>query len=172
VPGSADTYLCLGPGWSTLCNTPFRRHKSWVHEGGSCAPLIAHWPKGIKDRGELRHTYGHVTDIVPTIFHLADVSPDEQEEVKLPGQSLVPLFEKDTDWQHPVWYCHHGNRAVRVGDWKLVAAKDEPWELFNLKEDRTESFNLAGEKPGKVLELEKQWNRMLDDFRETSMTIR
>jgi arylsulfatase A-like enzyme len=29
VPGSAKSYLCLGPGWSSACNTPFRRHKTW-----------------------------------------------------------------------------------------------------------------------------------------------
>ena len=29
-PGSAATYLCLGPGWSTTCNMPFRRHKTWA----------------------------------------------------------------------------------------------------------------------------------------------
>ncbi len=38
-PGSADTHLCLGPGWSTVANTPFRRHKTWVHEGGIATPL-------------------------------------------------------------------------------------------------------------------------------------
>lgn len=40
-PGSRKTFLCLGPGWSSCANTPFRRHKTWVHEGesrrhGSC----------------------------------------------------------------------------------------------------------------------------------------
>ena len=30
-PGSAETYLCVGPGWSSAANTPFRRHKTWVH---------------------------------------------------------------------------------------------------------------------------------------------
>ena len=67
-PGSAATYLCLGPGWSTTANTPFRRHKTWVHEGGIATPLIVHWPKGIAGRGELRHNVGHVIDVVPTIL--------------------------------------------------------------------------------------------------------
>jgi len=30
--GSAGTFLSLGPGWSALANTPFRKHKTWVHE--------------------------------------------------------------------------------------------------------------------------------------------
>ena len=32
-PGSASSYFCLGPGFSSASNTPFRRHKTWVHEG-------------------------------------------------------------------------------------------------------------------------------------------
>lgn len=27
------SFLSIGPGWSSLANTPFRRHKTWVHEG-------------------------------------------------------------------------------------------------------------------------------------------
>jgi arylsulfatase len=34
APGSEKSYLCLGPGFSSAANTPFRRHKTWVHEGG------------------------------------------------------------------------------------------------------------------------------------------
>ena len=61
------THLCLGPGWSTVANTPFRRHKTWVHEGGIATPLIVHWPQGVAARGDLRHDPGHVIDIVPTV---------------------------------------------------------------------------------------------------------
>ena len=71
APGSAATHLCLGPGWSTVANTPFRRHKTWVHEGGIATPLIVHWPRGIAARGELRHDPGHVIDLVPTILEVA-----------------------------------------------------------------------------------------------------
>ena len=70
--GSADTFLCLGPGWSNAANTPFRRHKTWVHEGGIATPLIAHWPARIAAHGELRQAVGHVIDVVPTIMKLAD----------------------------------------------------------------------------------------------------
>ncbi len=63
--------LCLGPGWLTVSNTPFRYHKTWTHEGGTATPLIVHWPAGIKDRGELRTQPGHVIDIWPTLHELA-----------------------------------------------------------------------------------------------------
>jgi arylsulfatase len=164
TPGSADTYLCLGPGWSNMCNTPFRRHKTWVYEGGSCTPFIVHWPDGIAAQGSLRHTHGHVIDIVPTILDMAGVSSDSLTKIPLPGRSLRPIFEKDENWDHPIWYYHEGNRALRVGQWKLVADKDKQWELFNLKEDRTESNNLANSLVEKVLEMEKQWIFMLEEI--------
>ena len=168
TPGSASTHLCLGPGWSNMCNTPFRRHKTWVHEGGTCTPFIAHWPDGIASRGDLRHTHGHVTDIVPTILDLAGAETPNQEKAPLPGQSLKQIFKKETNWEHPLWWYHEGNRALRSGDWKLVAAKNEDWELFNLDLDRTESDNLAGSNPDKVIEMEKQWTDMLDEIREVA----
>jgi arylsulfatase len=62
VPGTAATHLCLGPGFSSGANTPFRRHKTWVHEGGISTPLIVSWPRGIPARGELRHNPGHLID--------------------------------------------------------------------------------------------------------------
>lgn len=168
VHGSADSYLCLGPGWSNMCNTPFRRYKTWVHEGGICTPFIVHWPNGISARGELRSTHGHVIDIVPTILDLAGVSDHNQKQVSFPGQSLRHLFTNDTKWQHTLWWYHEGNRALRDDNWKIVAAKDEEWELINLDKDRTESNNLAGSNPDKVREMEKQWNKILHDIREVA----
>ncbi|HMO87416.1 MAG TPA: sulfatase-like hydrolase/transferase [Lacipirellulaceae bacterium] len=47
-PGAAESYVCLGPGWSRAANTPFRRHKTWVHEGGIASPLIVHWPRNCR----------------------------------------------------------------------------------------------------------------------------
>ena len=158
--GSAYTYLCLGAGWSTACNTPFRMHKTWVHEGGTCTPLVAHWPKGIKGRGELRATPGHVIDMVPTILELAGLPkayPPPNAPAG-PARSLVSAFAKDVPIKrNSIWWFHDGHRAIRVEDWKLVSLENQPWELFHLGKDRTETRNLAGQMPGKVRELEKLW---------------
>ncbi|MEX0977649.1 MAG: sulfatase-like hydrolase/transferase, partial [Pirellulales bacterium] len=61
--GSAATFLCLGPGWSSAANSPFRRHKTWVHEGGIATPLVVHWPRGIASKGELRRDPAHLVDV-------------------------------------------------------------------------------------------------------------
>jgi len=47
----------------------------------------------------------------------------------------------------PIYWEHQGHRAVRCGDWKLVASHREPWEIYTLAEDRTETENLAARYP-------------------------
>jgi len=169
-PGSAATYFCLGPGWSTVCNTPFRRHKTWVHEGGIATPLVVHWPRGIAARGELRHTPGHVIDLVPTILEVAGGTPPPGTKgtrvPPLPGRSLVPALASDGSVSREyLWWLHEGNRAVRVGDYKLVAAgADGPWELYDLTSDRAESNNLAATMPAKVQELARFWLARAREF--------
>ena len=162
--GSSDSYLCLGPGWSTVCNTPFRRHKTWVHEGGICTPFIVHWPDGIYSKGELRHTPAHIIDVVPTVFELVGIS-DKDNRVPLPGKAITTLFEGDKKREHPLWWYHEGNRAYRSGKWKIVAAKGQKWELYNLDEDRSESNDLTSHNPVVAEELIKSWSKVLEEFR-------
>ncbi len=168
-PGSAKSFLCLGPGWSSASNAPLRLHKSWVHEGGISTPLIVHWPKGIAAHGELRRNPGHLIDLAPTILELAGGKWPEsfngQPVPANPGKSLVPAFSKDGSVAHEsFWWFHEGNRALRVGDWKLVADHTSPWELYNLNDDRSESHNLAAEHPEKVRALEEIWTRQMESF--------
>jgi arylsulfatase A-like enzyme len=184
-PGSAGTHLCLGPGWSTVANTPFRMHKTWVHEGGIATPLVVHWPAGIKARGELRKNPGHVIDFVPTILEVAGGKRIETVEGKpvpaAPGKSLVSAFANDNSVSRDnLWWSHEGSKAIRIGDWKLVAAspslrgrgndeaeatqKPGDWELFDLSTDRAETNNLAAKMPEKVKELANVWTQKQDEF--------
>lgn len=162
-PGSAGSFLCLGPGWSSCANTPLRRHKTWVHEGGISTPLIVHWPNHITTPGALRHNPGHVVDIVPTILEAAGVEPNhvwkDQPVPTPPGKSLVPVLATDQSVTHEcLWWLHEDNRAIRVGNWKLVQDnKNKVWELYDLEQDRAESVNLAAQQPDKVQELQQLW---------------
>ena len=170
APGSAESFLCLGPGFSSAANTPFRRHKTWVHEGGIATPLIAHWPKGIAARGEVRHTPGHLVDLVPTMLEIAGGKRIEnwagQPTPVPPGRSLVPAFAKDVTVSHDsIWWQHEGNRALRVGDWKIVAAgKAGAWELYDLSTDRAESKDLAAQQPDRVQAMAATWTRQMEEF--------
>lgn len=163
--GTGATFLSIGPGWSSLANTPFRRHKTWVHEGGISTPLIVHWPAGYTARNELRHTPGHIIDMVPTILDAAGIKPittwNNQPVPTPPGRSLLPLFIKDGPALHEsIWWLHEENRALRIGNWKIVSAgKNTPWELYDLTSDRSESINLAHTMPEKVKELASKWEQ-------------
>lgn len=171
-PGSPRTFLGIGPGWSTFCNTPLRLHKSWVHEGGISTPLIAHWPDGIAAHGELRRNPGHLIDIAPTILELAGGQwPTAWGKAKVPpppGKSLVPVFTKDNSVRHDFfWWFHEGHKALRVGDWKVVSlGGSSPWELYNLRTDRSEMHDVAAANPERVHELSGMWEQKMEEFRK------
>ena len=172
--GSAASFLCLGPGWSSAANTPMRRHKTWVHEGGISTPLIAHWPAGIKARGELRHRPGHLVDVLPTLLELSgSVKPATIRGAAVPpapGRSLAGVFAKD-DPSLPgyLWWQHENHRAIRAGDWKLVALKGGEWELYDLSKDRGEFNNLALAQPERVRELSALWEKQ--SLENTSLAV-
>ncbi|MCP4310164.1 MAG: arylsulfatase [Bacteroidetes bacterium] len=160
VPGSADSYICLGPGWSTAANTPFRLHKTWLHEGGIATPLVVHWPTGIKDAGSFRSIPGHITDIAPTLLELAGGDPAVLNgRHEAPGISLLPFFRKEIQIDRPPIFFHHQQKsALRHGDWKITTIEEGgEWELYDLSTDRGETRNLAGENPEKLEELISLW---------------
>ncbi len=168
APGSAESYLCLGPGWSNAANAPFRRHKTWVHEGGIATPLIAHWPAGIAARNELRRDLCHVIDFLPTVTDLAGGAPALPAGAPpLPGLSLAPAFARDGALARgELFFSHEGNRALRDGSFKLVSAKrdGDAWSLYNLAEDRCEQRDLAGAFPERVSAMAARWQALSDRF--------
>jgi arylsulfatase A-like enzyme len=169
APGSASSFLCLGPGWSRAANTPFRRHKTWVHEGGISTPLVVHWPAGKLMAGGLRTQTGHVIDLVPTIVELCggQVKPADPATPKLAGESLAKVLTENASLdQRDLWWLHEGNRAVRRENWKLVASHDQPWELYDLANDRSESVDLASQNPDLVKKLTEAWQAMFEKVKK------
>lgn len=161
--GSANSFHSYGRSWSNASNTPFRLHKHWTHEGGCSSPLIAHWPQGIAARGTLCPQVGHIIDLLPSFLELAGASlPTENTHGPvqlLEGISLVPSFTGTGTRERELYWEHEGNRAVRTGDWKLVAnGKNGPWELYNIAEDRTELRDRTKDLPEKTAEMQKQWH--------------
>ncbi len=163
VTGIRESHRCLEVGWANAANTPFREHKMWVHEGGISTPLIVSWPKGLAAKGKLTLQPGHVIDLMPTFLELAGVTYPKtfagRTLTPLPGKSLVPVLRSKSLGERTLAWEHEGNRAIRVGDWKLVAAFRGAWELYDLRRDRVELNNLAAQRPDQAKELARQWQQ-------------
>lgn len=182
-PGPEDTYCSYGVPWANVSNTPFRKYKCWIHEGGISTPLIVHWPTGVSDQGALRGQPAQLPDIMATILDVtgADYPTHIGHREILPheGHSLRPVFDDKPHSREILTWEHEGNCGIRRGKWKLVreyvrsgglSAMGDPslkpgsqgWELYDIETDRSELNNLAGEHPALVGELAALWEAWAD----------
>jgi arylsulfatase A-like enzyme len=160
VPGSEtgtrESHRCLEVGWANAANTPFREHKM-------SSPFIISWPGRISATGTFTNQVGHIIDLMPTCLDLAGVAYPQDFQgrklIPLEGHSLVPILQGQEIGPRKLAWEHEGNRAIRSGDWKLVASFRGPWELFDLNSDRSETHNLAATHPAEVEKLQSEWNR-------------
>ena len=161
-PGPGDDYVAVGPSWGWAQNAPFRRYKSWVHEGGICTPFIVRWP-GHVQAGTINRQVGHIIDLMPTFLEVAGgkypKTYNGNKILPVEGRSLVPVLEGKTRPQpdYLAWEWS-GNRAYREGQWKVVWDKlVEKWELYDIPVDRTETRNLAAEHPDRTEAMAAKW---------------
>jgi arylsulfatase A-like enzyme len=173
--GSPDTYNHYPTGWAVAFSTPYRMFKRYSqYSGGTCDPLIIHWPKGIKAKGEVRDQYHHCTDIMPTILECCGVEmPDVVDGIKqspLAGVSMKYTFDdaKAPTTKETQYYEMFGTRGIWHKGWK-AATEHSPmpsdmgnfdkdrWQLFHVEEDRAEAHDLADQHPKKLKELQDLW---------------
>lgn len=154
-PASFTAYEYPG---ANVSNTPFRYFKRYVYEGGIATPFVAYLPGTVK-AGRTSSQPAHITDIMATCLELAGVAYPKTYKgntiTPAEGTSLLPLF-KGKKWERKdaIFFEHEGNRAVRLGDWKLVSEYPQNhWQLYNLKADRSELNDLSSQYPQKVKEL-------------------
>ena len=176
MPGPPESYTAYGLNWANASNTPFREYKHWVHEGGISTPLIAHWPAGISSQGAFRSEPSHLIDIMATCVDVAGAAyPDTyngQLIRPMEGESLLPVFNGQALEREAIYWEHEGNRAVRMGKWKLISKASkkrsfiwdkvnvlaaENWELFDMEMDRTEMNDLADSHPDLVKQMSEMW---------------
>jgi arylsulfatase len=169
-PGPRGSFWGYGPPWANASNTPFRKFKQLVHEGGIATPLICSWPAGIVAPGRIERQPGQLMDIMATLLDLTGAAypktRDGQAIAPADGLSFAPVFRGGRRPEHPAMFWeHNGNQAVRVGDWKLVAMQSarKGWELYDLAADRTELRNRAADFPDRVKEMGTLYQRWADD---------
>ena len=156
LPGGPHTFMSYDLPWANASNAPFRLYKHWVHEGGISTPLVAYWPASIQPN-QIVHQACHIVDIMPTFLDAAGIAhPTEyngQTVTPLEGESFLPLLQ-GSNWsrQGHIYWEHEGNRAVRLGQWKLVSKHGGQWELYDMQEDRTELNDLSAKNRPKVEE--------------------
>jgi arylsulfatase len=163
--GGPYTFHSVGHNWANAQNTPLRRYKANVHEGGACVPCIVSWPKGLEaEAGGITRQRGHMVDILatcielaqaeyPTVFNGFPILPNE-------GTSLVPTLRGGRQDPDRAYYFKHNNtHAVIKGEWKIIREKGREgrWHLYHIGREKTEMTDLAEENPDRVRELSALW---------------
>ena len=175
--GGPKSYPHYPAGFAWALDTPFQWAKTIAsHLGGTRNPLVIHWPKGIRARGELRSQFGHVNDIMPTILEaIGRTSPEVLAgKTKLPfdGTSLVYSFDDaSAKSRHQTQYFEvFGHRAIYHDGWMASAFRgrapwrpldsfphplsEDRWELYDLDHDFSQARDLAAKEPERLKALQ------------------
>ncbi|HEY3671210.1 MAG TPA: arylsulfatase [Acidimicrobiia bacterium] len=172
-------------GWTMAGNTPFKRWKREVHEGGVADPCIVRWPARFAgEAGAIRHQFTHAIDVMPTVLDLIGVQvPDRirgQEQSPIHGASFANLFAEggaDAPAQRTTQHFEMlGSRALYQDGWKAVTFKplgpitadtssntfmapfdDDVWELYQVEVDPSEVHDLAADEPERLASMIEQW---------------
>jgi len=170
-------------GWTMAGNTPFKRWKREVHQGGVADPCIVRWSAGLpSSAGGIRHQFTHAVDVVPTVLELVGIEPpeviDHVPQSSMDGVSFAYLLGPDGASAPERHVTQHfemfGSRAIYHRGWKAVTFHpvgplygdgldpnapfdDDVWELYHVAEDLSEVHDLAKDRPEQVAELVSLW---------------
>ena len=174
--GSADTYEHYPTGWAVAFSTPFQMFKRYSeYSGGTSAPLVISWPKGIKAHGEIRNQYHHSVDIVPTLLEIAGLEMPKVyhgvQQYPLSGVSMRYSFDAAPDaptQKKRQYYAMLGTRGIWEDGWVAASVHaaisgkghfdQDAWQLYHVDVDRSESKDLAKEQPEKLKSLIGVWS--------------
>ncbi len=181
--GSASTYPHFSAGWAVAMDVPFTWTKQVASDfGGTRNAMVIHWPAGIKAKGEIRSQFGHVIDIAPTIYEIANVpAPKSVNGIlqdPIEGSSLVYTFnDAKAIEKHNVQYFEmFGNRGVYEDGWlartihrlpwatKNIPLSDDVWDLYNTNEDFSLSNNLAKKNPDKLKAMQELFMKEAEKY--------
>jgi len=172
--GGPETYPHMAAGWAVAFDSPFQWTKQVASDyGGTRVGMVAHWPKGIKAKGELRTQFGHVIDIAPTVLEAAGLPEPKivngTPQIPMEGKSLVYTFDNaQAKERHTTQYFEiAGNRAIYHEGWfartihrapwepkSRRALEEDIWELYDTRTDFSLANDLAAKNPAKLKELQ------------------
>ncbi|MCP5538925.1 MAG: sulfatase-like hydrolase/transferase [Akkermansiaceae bacterium] len=152
-----------GPTFETTSrNDPLRGYKGQMYEGGIRVPFALQWkgkiPAGQTYREMIMGFDYHATALAAAGVEVPKDKPND-------GVNLLPyLLGEKTSAPHDFLCWRAGaQRAIRMGDWKLVQTpRESTAQLFNLKTDLGETTDLAAKEPAKFNELAArfaEWER-------------
>jgi len=180
--GGPSTHNNYPWGWTMAGNTPFKRWKREVHEGGVADPCIIRLPASVRgtDAGGIRHQFAHAIDVLPTVLELVGIAPpsmiDSVSQSSIDGTSFgYALTDRDASGRHDTQYFEMlGSRAIYHDGWKAVTFHalgnmyddgldanapfdDDVWELYHVAEDLSETQDLAAKEPERLAEMIELW---------------
>ena len=182
--GGPSTHNNYPWGWTMAGNTPFKRWKREVHEGGVADPCIVSWPAGLpaETSGAIRPQFAHAVDILPTVLELTGIEAparlDSVAQSRIDGTSFAYLLDGPGAAAPERHLTQHfemfGSRAIYHDGWKAVTFHppgpiypdglnpnapfdDDVWELYHVAEDFSETDDLAAAQPGRVSKLVELW---------------
>jgi arylsulfatase len=165
-------------GWAWAMNAPFQWTKQVAsHFGGTRNPLVVHWPRGIKAKGQIRDQFHHVIDVVPTILEACQITEPKVVngivQKPIEGVSMLYSFEdaKAPSRRQTQYFELATNRAIYSDGWVacsrygypwMTAGRgmdfiDAPWELYHIRDDFSQAVDLAAQQPGKLQELKAKF---------------
>ena len=121
-------------GWAWAMDAPFQWTKQVAsHFGGTRNPLVVHWPRGIKSKGEIRNQFHHVIDVVPTILEACKI-PEPKVVNGIPqkpieGVSMLYSFDDaNAKGRRTTQYFELAtNRAIYHDGWVACSRYGYPW---------------------------------------------
>ena len=132
--GGPMAYNHYPVGWAHAMDTPYQWTKQIAsHWGGTRNGMIVHWPAGIKAKGELRHQWCHVIDIVPTLLEAAKLSApkfvDGIQQQPIEGVSFGYSFDdaKAPERHTTQYFEMFTNRGIYHEGWTACTKHAVPW---------------------------------------------
>ena len=163
--------------WAVALDAPFQYAKQAAsHFGGTRNGMVISYPKGMKQKGEVRSQFHHVIDIVPTILEICGVPQPKRvngvDQKPMDGVSMAYTFNdaRAASTRTTQYFEMTGNRALYHDGWIASTTpirkpwsnfggsqnpgRDFKWELYNITEDYSQADNLAEKNPAKLKELQ------------------